>query len=119
MHRERALSLAKHLEGLETSRVGDGDGYCQGSWTHECGTPACVAGHAAALSRGREWVKGSAPGPISREAARWLELEEEEAAVLFRAIPFRWRSAPTARDAAATVRHMAETGQVEWRRAGG
>ena len=119
MHRERVLKLADHLEGLRTTKLSDWDGYCQESWVHHCGTPACIAGHAAALSQGGDWVSWNSSGEIALEATRWLGLTGEQSDGLFVGRPFiaEQEPGPTAADAAATLRHLAETGEMCWRRA--
>ena len=77
-----------------------------------CGAPACIAGHAT-------WLAGmwNPYGRIIARAAEWLGLDKRQACPLFEAIPQGMDDVKlTPRDAAATLRHLAETGEVRWQR---
>ena len=110
MNKENILELAEHIERL------DPEEYDQRVLAHDCGTPACIAGHAAYLLSGMSLY----PSTGIIEAKAWLGLSSIEADCLFDSMPFGAEpgiSAPTPQDAAATLRHLAETGEVDWRRA--
>ena len=73
MNKERMLELADFIEKSET--------FDQSRIRHECGTPACIAGHAAVLfgiSRDRWFYKTQVA----------LELKSWQADELFRGFPF-------------------------------
>lgn len=112
MHKANVLKLAEHIEGLSLGE------YDQSLFSHLCrprASPACIAGHAVWLSGRWDRTSGWEPAPtnIARE---WLGLTMSEAYDLFSNEPDELAS-PTAQDAAATLRHFAETGVVDWRRA--
>ena len=89
------------------------------TWTNACGTPACIAGFAAALamdSDPREKLdEHDARIPIT--AAEWLGLPEDEADELFSPAFVDWDQI-TADKAAACLRYLSDTGKVDWDRAG-
>ena len=89
MNTENLITLRNHLQTSTT--------YDQREWFHDCGTPACVAGHAAALALGaNNFYDWSAKEEdhltlvqrIQIEAEDWLELEEREADVMFDSHPY-------------------------------
>ena len=117
---ERIEGLARHIERLRT--VGPGHqakeepGYFQGRWKHRCDTPACIAGWAIHLFGEDQVPFGMAP---MGWAATLLGLTHRQQDALFQCRPalYPGGGSPSARDAAATLRHLARTGEVEWRRA--
>ena len=116
MNKANVLKLAEYIEGLEPEQ------YDQRHVAHPhgslCGTPACIAGHAAWLVG--NWCRW---GSRTFSARVWLDLSSFQADCLFDSMPFGPFgtepdiSAPTPQDAAATLRHLAETGEVDWLRA--
>ena len=128
MNVERIRALAEHIESLPTVGMTWDDAqrqaYCQRTYAHLCGTPACIAGWAVHLFGDAEG--NGEPG----EAGALLGLEPDAAAMLFHGDPFNARGRAwgheagdgatdreaTAADAAATLRHLADTGRVDWRR---
>ena len=115
MKRENILELARIVE---RSKV-----FSQHYWTHECGTPACIAGHAAWASLRDKGKQGERPerSSISRNgirerACRWLGFENDDhrTCLLFTARPFDDGIMPTRRVAAQVLRNLAETGKVDW-----
>ena len=126
-HREHALALAAVIEANEQD-------YDQTYFVDRmCGTPACIAGWSAALSQDAEHpetvnlvhkvgISGhdiwNSEHDIWNTARRSLGLSKGQAHTLFDQDPFgKWADFPSAADAAATLRHYAETGKVDWRRA--
>ena len=124
MNTKRLRALAQHIR-----QVGDAPGnppkrgYGQQTYTHfaGCGTPACVAGHAAALARfphsedPASEIIGSSSNPydsslaIEKEAAAWLDLTPRQASDLFAACP-SWAAdclEVTAEDAATELERLA------------
>ena len=115
MNRTRVLALAEYIEYS--------DSYSQSNWFHACGSPGCIAGHAIALFRTRkhyvnEWVKKPPPRNAAGEAKRYLGLNDEQSNTLFDGYPFSpyLNGKPSRYDAAATLRNLAATGKVEWRK---
>ena len=103
MSNENILRLAAHMNNLKPEE------YDQTSEEHSCGTPACIAGHAAYLAG--QWGYG-APQPFAKE---WLDLSWRSAYDLFDPIPYGAANlTPTPQDAARTLRYLAETGKVDW-----
>lgn len=108
MNKENILKLAEYMDRLP------GDAYDQRyiDWTSgpRCGTPSCIAGHATYIAG--QW---SPAGPILAKAREWLGLDEKQSNALFTGFP---RGVVgeylTPRDAAATLRLLAETGDVRW-----
>ena len=109
MNTDHILKLAEHIEQLDPSE------YDQSQLEHpRCGTPACIAGHAVWLAG---WW-GRLPTGFGAQidfAKDWLGLSQAERYALFSAHPDGLDDPPTAQDAAATLRHLAETGEVDWR----
>ena len=98
MNKERILELASHIENSET--------YNQTRIDHLCGTPACIAGHAYQLYNSN--------GRYCGRFADILDLPDMEMdAELTRAHPL-FGYIPSAKDAAAVLRNLAETGEVDW-----
>ena len=126
---EKALGreFARRLAGVLRTNA---EGYDQRTWTHECGTPACIAGWAAWLAMGAQ------PGEGIQEHARirsgcWeirevarvsLGLGKEEAGEMFMPEPWvGWFAthgyrAPEAADAARMLEWYTYTGEVDWDR---
>ena len=126
MNKANIFELAEYIEELEPeqynqryiahpsagdyARIATADVAASDAIGVECGTPSCVAGHAAFLSG--EW---GTDVPAIRAAAIWLGLNPQQAHDLFKPIPYRspgWT--PNTQDAAWTLRYLAETGDVRW-----
>jgi len=133
LEQSRLNELADMIERSKT--------YDQRGWTHsgdgpfDCGTPACVAGHACVLSGarivdvGHRGHDGRYRAPIWEYegrryatyslAKKWLGLSYDQDDPLFNAYtvpdPDVGRREPTRDEAAATLRRLAVTGKVEWR----
>lgn len=122
MNIERMRMLAVHLRKTGDMKwdydgVATASGYQQSAYTHACGTPACIAGHAVALKHfpnSKNIAKKKIPHfgwkrgwkSISREAAEWLDLNSEETSHLFKMAP-DWSESPTAEEAANELERMA------------
>ena len=103
MNRTNILQLANYIEQLEPKE------YDQSCFVHDCGTPACIAGHAIDLAG--QWSYNAAVW----DAVEWLGLDNDQGHALFDPIPLSPDDKdPTTQDAAATLRHLAETGEVDW-----
>ena len=112
MNTNEILDLADYMEALSPEK------YDQAFWFHGCNTPSCIAGHC--VSR-KGWKKigigvvkkGEKIGSVNKTAGDILGLEKELADRLFTSLPYI-EGTPTPLDAAATLRHLAETGEVDW-----
>ena len=113
MNKANIWKLADHIEQLDPRE------YDQSVFAHDCGTPACVAGHALALAGRWEEADGGSEGfalPFG-VAMDWLGLDDVAAERLFVSYPWGRFDDATRQDAAATLRHLAETGEVRWKSA--
>ena len=121
MNKQRLIELAEHIESLPRGEF-DMSFYL---YEAKCGTVACIAGHATLLYAD-EWKKskfinGHTESAFT-EAMKALELCSGEAFALFAPdTPSASCSAtPVARNfvsrerAAKQLRHLAETGEVNW-----
>ena len=104
-------------------------GYDQGGYLHDCGTPACIAGFAAALAEDKDERADLTysdsvltADDVPRVAERWLDLTIRQADQLFDGEPFGEDDPdspddlrPTAREAVDCLRRLADTGEVYWR----
>ena len=119
MNKNNVLKLAKVVEKSTT--------YDQRLYAHVCGTPACIAGHAALLAEpdgqlvaptercGAHFKFSDGEiGYISETAQTWLGLEEWPAAELFDPHPLGEDEDATSAQAGQVLRHLAETGEVDW-----
>ena len=103
MNRERVLKLAEWIENLAP------DDFDMTAWRHRCGAPACIAGHTYALFEPESFdLRGRTE---YTRAKRLLDLRPIQAAGLF--TPTHQRRI-TNTDAARVLRHLAETGVVDW-----
>ena len=135
LRRENVLALADHVEGLADSRYEDREGFYMSTLKHKCGTPACIAGWAAWLSGDRgnkrrhaRWFRGLDGGGTLRAAREWLGLDSVShvshdlftpTATYSEGYSFQVETPDaeghiTPRHAAAVLRHLAETGEVDW-----
>ena len=111
MNRERILQLADYIEGSES--------YKQSSWFNSCGTPGCIAGHAVVMKEKYEGFDKLYPNNppkkhFAKTAQKFLDLSDKQSLYLFDGYPFNFGYRPTGRDAAKTLRYLAETGEVFW-----
>lgn len=119
MNTERLLKLAEHIEALEMGQfdphtfTNDPVKFNMGYWS--CGTVACIGGWADCLWAGEEgWLMATKD---------ILDLEHNKAEELF--YPGSTRNAEheynyediTPKMAASCIRHLVETGEVDWTRA--
>ena len=116
MNKENVLKLAAHMEGLDPHRYNQ-------RLLASCGTPSCIAGHAAYLAGYWDnYDRFEHDHPkwsmfYLSLARHWLDLNFSDSQRLFTAYPLEdeeWT--PTLQDAAWTLRHLAETREVRWQR---
>lgn len=96
---------------IDTNGVKDRSG-------HECGTVACIGGHAALLAGARfSKDRGIIDGNPLATARKYLGLTKEQADDLFPAHPQGKKGSifeVTAQEAALVLFNLAETGKVDW-----
>jgi hypothetical protein len=140
MNKERILQLADFIENGKAVEADLGfnmtdfwepqaHALSEDKSGHDCGTVACIAGHALFLTGKATVGKPKTVPSVAIEAARWLGLEDmgemnEVADQLF----YGWSpgdqyvrglyavdmSRVTPADAAKVLRNLAETGKVDW-----
>ena len=106
MIKDRVLALADFVEQSQT--------FDMRFPFHECGTPACLLGHAKALARVRGWRFGAPGGTL-------LGLDYSQIDKLYSPMGrFHFHSEPhqdsfiTQPHAVACLRNLAETSEVDW-----
>lgn len=104
--------LADVIEVQEHTNREAASGFAMNVFFHTCGTPACIAGWADYLS-GAEWYGDARTDEVEERAAEWLDLESDQAYSLFWAGNLDLRLI-TPKQAAAVLRHLAVTGNVDW-----
>ena len=110
---ENINKLIDHLES-----IGDSE-YDQRRHTFECGSPACIAGHAVYLAKGK--VYDVEDCHISLIAGNWLGIHMVTKQKMFCANPMELNrysktDAPTTKDAVRMLKNFLETGKVVWRK---
>jgi hypothetical protein len=117
MNTDHIRHLADVIERQPHTDLNAPTGFCMTNWTHNCGTPACIAGWANFVQDDGDLYLGD----ISA-AARWLGITRSQAGELFAPDEnlceedgplFLW-SDITPTHAAAVLRHLADTGCVDW-----
>lgn len=122
MNVERIRQLAAHLSEPATAPHFDMDNWLSvmgedeaerpiGEIIHECGTVACIAGHAVALFSPSERISEAL---IWDTAAKLLGLSGGESGNLF--LPHQGAQSfnISAADAAVVLDHLADTGLIDW-----
>ena len=110
MNVKNVIKLIDHLESIDDSE------YNQRRLTHECGSPACVAGHTAYIAGVNLLLKSKiGTSSICDYAAEYLGLSEEDQRMFF-AYPFDYGYITTKREAIIMLRNFLETEEVVWRR---
>lgn len=118
MNKERILALAEKIEKLP-HRNREVGGFTMVSYTRtdgECRTPACIAGHAVFEFDKAQWeILGSRDFPHTADIANYLlDLDyNTQGMELFYPTDRHW-SDITPVQAASVLRHLAETGEVDW-----
>ena len=124
MNVERIRQVADMIERVgDAHKAGGLDvGYDQLRCLHDCGTPACIAGFTAALAEDKDehadlsYTDAIAESWLLGIAQSWLDLTIGQAYDLFHGEPFGHDDPPTAEEAAACLRGLADSGGVKWRR---
>ena len=96
------------------------EGFDMKFYANSCGTPGCIAGHAAHLA-GVD-LDTCSGATVHNNARAWLGLSEEQAGALFKPIGVEANYCAreehynfvTKRHALAVLRHFAATGKVDW-----
>ena len=109
MNTERILELADLIEQLPEEK------YDQTTWKHDCGSPACIAGWTVFKFHEYPDELEAMPGDeVTITAKCLLGLDWDTAENLFKANPLGSVFDVTTTEAAACLRHLAETGKVQW-----
>jgi hypothetical protein len=116
MNKDRILALADLVERQPHSDYYADAGFNMETYIHKCGTPSCIAGWAIFTFGGRSDLDcASDRDTENRDAGELLGIGEEQSYALFQPlhleIPLR---KITPKQSAATLRHLAETGEVDW-----
>ena len=95
---------------IELAEIDDGNEGVADHSGHDCGTVACIAGWSNAIRT------GGRPEEIDPdEEAEWLGLSQGRAdALFFPHLPREEWAAISQDQAIRTLRHLAETGEVDW-----
>lgn len=114
MNTDRIRQLADIIERQPHTPITAESGFNMDNWTHDCGTPACICGWANSVQNELNGTEHRIGSPM--HARNWLGLTTEQGEDLFR--PFGidnllWDSI-TPTHAAAVLRHLADTGKVDW-----
>lgn len=80
---------------------------------HDCGTVACIAGHAALLNGYRPRGKTRSNNKVQEHADEFLGISLRTARQLYNFNPLG-SADPTAKQAALVLFNLAETGKVDW-----
>ena len=114
MNKKRILELADTIDGLPTVVYGTNDpnshSFCMEATNHPCGSPACLAGWTDEL-----WNPDKYPDPLGiAGTGREMELfEPREPWATYFHRPHQ-DGFITSEHAAAVLRNLAETGEVDW-----
>lgn len=134
VNRENILKVADAIENHSIKWLGFNmaswfDADARHPWSpkdntnHNCGTVACIGGWAGVLAMGKKTEKSAAKALANLNETRiheFLGLETEVARSLFlpsHKVVGKW-SDITPAQAVRVLRHLAETGKVNWRKAG-
>lgn len=120
MNKENILAVADAIENLSIS--GLKFDMCVSFYAENCQTVACIAGWAFVLEHGGvEKARKMGLYDVSYQAASWLGIDHTQQMELFR---FHGRSIPeldgldlgdvTSEQAVKVLRHLAESGEVDW-----
>ena len=133
MNKENILLVAEHLENLpEDLQKVDceaDEGFDLRNFTHDCGTPSCIAGYAAWFDNGkritREYLEATSYYFVSKTAEFFGMTYDDAHDLCLPGSKFREDTRDldetidpyevTAKQAAAVLRHFAETGEVDYR----
>lgn len=119
MNKERVLALADliecqpHVDPLGIDPYLEPSGFNMNCFTHSCGTPSCIAGFAAWEYNGR---KINDSDETESKAREYLGLASYFGAkrLFFPTVSGRECASITPQEAAQVLRHLAETGEVDW-----
>ena len=106
MNVENVKKLIDHMESIDDSE------YDQRRYTHECGSPSCIAGHAVRLARGKDYKIEDCD--ISYIAGDWLDIPVYHTIEMFKPYSIRRFDETTKQEAINMLKNFLETGEVVW-----
>lgn len=112
MNKERILALADLIEQQPHTTPYDKSGFDLSSYTHDCGTPSCIAGWAAWEAAGRPEKLIMDPGKIIELAQTYLGLDEHECDIFCGECGTPRLSKVTPQTVALLLREFVETEEV-------
>lgn len=114
VNKANCLYLAALIERQPHAEAYDKHGFNMHAYNHDCGTPSCICGFAFSLLHPGEDLRKVKEETVERVGAEYLGLDKWQTSGLFYPDhPLQWCTI-TPQQAAATLRHLGETGQVEW-----
>jgi hypothetical protein len=115
MNTDRIRQLADVIERQPHTPITAESGFNMGNWEHDCGNPACICGWANFVQNELNGTEHRIGSPV--HARNWLGLEMEQASALFKPngdSSYETWEEITPTHAAAVLRHLADTGRVDW-----
>lgn len=103
------LAVADPIEVQPRATHINDPGFSLGWYKHSCGTPCCIAGFTVG-DKCATYVEEE----IHDEAVEKLGLTDDQARKLFFGLGPEGIYDPTPKHAAAVLRHLAATGEVDW-----
>lgn len=118
MNKERLTKLADHIENLEKVSLDADEGFNMADYTHDCGSPSCIAGWAVHLFKKESGYEHSTMDTHDL-AAKILEIDGTTSDELFLGVDDNGKggvylSKITVEEAVATIRNFVDTGEVDW-----
>ena len=110
-------NIQKVMMSLEIS-----DTYDQKDWKHDCGTPACIYGHATALAINTNDLSHLSNAEIEDIGRQYMGLDALTSLDLTRSFPYGQSidldpiQEPTNRQAIQVLDHLIHKGKVDWKR---
>ena len=114
MRKGRIFRLARVIEQQENTTYASAHGFYMGTCQHPCGTPACISGWAQHMwPTANDKPLAEILGLTDTQQANRLIVPMSSGTAYFSAQPGE-RSHITSKHAAAVLRHLARTGDVDW-----
>ena len=110
-------NIQKVMESLKISET-----YDQMDWKHDCGTPACIFGHAAALAKNTNDLSELSHAEIEDIGREYMGIDPVMSLDLCKSSPYGRCidldpvQEPTTKQAIAVLDHLIHKGEVDWKR---